>query len=196
MRIQSDTENTKKCEKLQWQGCVSSLWSSEMKSWTREHRQWCAMDYRHPSSERGEELCSRGRSTEPLKSPLTLLPACNTLLINKLSHFSCTQYQGAEWCSRYLNIMKYVIRHAQLEVKKYNVLVRSFQACWLKHLTFYFHLCMSYRTGLNLILHTGTYKNFGGSTHFKKILHPCYPSGLSFCMKGREFFIIFSQRLS
>lgn len=112
--------------------------------------------------------CNRGRSTEPVKSPLPLLPACNTLLINKLSHFSCTQYQGVEWCSWYLNIMKYVIRHAQLEVKKYNVLVRSFQACWLKHLMFYFHLCMSYRTDLDLILHTGTSKNFGENTHFKK----------------------------
>lgn len=168
----------------------------DLVKWNPEpgNRQWCAMGYRHPSSERGERLCSRGRSTEPVKSPL---PACNILLINKLSHFSCTQYQGVEWCSWYLNIMKYVIRHAQLEVKKYNVLVRSFQACWLKHLTFYFHLCMSYRTGLNLILHTGTRKNFGGSTHLKKkyFVHALHFVFL-YEKSRREFFTIFAKRLS
>lgn len=138
-----------------------------------------------------------GRSTEPVKSPLPLLPVCNIPLINKLSHFSCTQYEGVGWCSWYLNIMKYVIRHAQLEVKKYNVLVRSFQACWLKHLTFYFHLYMSYRTGLNLILHTGTSKNFWGNTHFLKILCLHHQSILPFCiiiMKGLS--IILAKMLS
>ena len=108
--------------------------------------------------------CKRGRSTEPVKSPLPLLPACNRLLIDKLSHFSFTQYQEVEWCSWYLNIMKYAITHAQLEVKKYSVLVRTLQACWMKHSTFYFHLCMSYRTGLNLILQTGMSLNFGENT--------------------------------
>lgn len=90
MKLQWAIMHTKKCDKLQWQGCVSSLWYSEMKSWTREHRQLCAMWYRHTSSERVWSRAQEGRNTEPVKSPLPLLPARNRLFINKLSHFSCT----------------------------------------------------------------------------------------------------------
>lgn len=91
--------------------------------------------------------------------------------------------------------MKYIIRHAQLEVKKYNVLVRRFQACWLK-----FNILLPFVCVLQSWLELSTFhwnQELWGKHSVLKIFYLYHQSTLSFCiiiMKGLS--IILERMLS